>query len=156
MSKIKSSNTKPELFLRKFLFSKGLRYHINYKKLPGKPDIVFPKYKTVIFVNGCFWHGHTNCKIAHIPKTNEGFWINKINKNIERDHIKIQENILLGWKVIVVWECQIHKNNLDRIYKNILNVFSVGANENIFKIHVYENKDETISQVSEEIVKYKK
>ncbi len=85
MSRIKSRDTKPEIVLRKKLFSQGYRYRINYKKLPGKPDIVLSKYKTVIFVHGCFWHGHEGCKDAHLPKTNVAFWEKKINENINRD-----------------------------------------------------------------------
>ncbi|WBV59895.1 DNA mismatch endonuclease Vsr [Chryseobacterium camelliae] len=119
MSKIRSKNTKPELLLRKYLFSKGLRYRINYKKLPGKPDIVFPKYKTVVFVNGCFWHGHDNCKIAHIPKSNVEFWTNKINNNKKRDEDNLKSLLLLGWCVFIVWECEINKFNLENLYEKI-------------------------------------
>lgn len=119
MSKIRSKNTKPEILLRKALFSKGLRYRINYKKLPGKPDIVFPKYKTVIFVHGCFWHGHKNCKIAHIPKSNINFWKNKIEKNKERDGLNYERITHLGWKIVVVWECQISKKTIQELAENI-------------------------------------
>lgn len=123
MSKIRSKNTKPELLLRKYLFSKGLRYRINYKKLPGKPDIVFQKYKTVVFVNGCFWHGHDNCKIAHIPKSNVEFWTNKINKNKKRDEDNLNSLLSLGWSVVIVWECEINKFNLENLYELIKKVF---------------------------------
>lgn len=119
MSKIRSKNTKPEILLRKAVFSKGLRYRINYKKLPGKPDIVFPKYKTVIFVHGCFWHGHKNCKIAHIPKSNINFWKNKIEKNKERDGLNYERITHLGWKIVVVWECQISKKTIQELAENI-------------------------------------
>lgn len=119
MSKIRSKNTKPEILLRKALFSKGLRYRINYKKLPGKPDIVFPKYKTVIFVHGCFWHGHKNCKIAHIPKSNINFWKNKIEKNKERDGLNYERITYFGWKIVVVWECQISKKTIQELAENI-------------------------------------
>lgn len=120
MSKIRSKNTKPEVMLRKALFAKGYRYRINYKKLPGKPDIVFPKYKTAIFVNGCFWHGHEGCKIAHIPKTNQVFWIDKITRNKERD---IQNIILLeksGWKVITIWKCDITSKKINILLETIV------------------------------------
>jgi len=112
MSQIKSKDTKPELIVRKYLFANGFRYRLHVKDLPGKPDIVLPKYKTVIFVNGCFWHGHEGCIEASKPKTNSEFWENKIQKNIKRDrnNIKLIEN--LGWKVIIIWECEL-KNDLD-------------------------------------------
>lgn len=120
MSKIPSKNTKPEIVLRKALFAKGYRYRINYKKLPGKPDIVLSKYKTVIFVNGCFWHSHINCKDAHLPKTNTEFWKNKIDQNIERDTKNIQQLSDLGWNIITVWECEIKKKNMDILLNSII------------------------------------
>jgi len=107
MSHVKSSNTKPEIVVRKFLFSKGFRFRINDKKLAGKPDIKLTKYKTVIFVNGCFWHGHENCKIYVMPKTNTQFWQNKIDRNIERDRKNIEILKNEGWKVLIIWECQL-------------------------------------------------
>lgn len=109
MSKIRSKNTKPEIILRKALFSKGFRYKIHDKKLPGKPDIVLPKYRTVIFVHGCFWHYHSDCKEGKVPKTNTKFWSEKLSKNIERD---VKHNLALnalGWKILTVWECEIEK-----------------------------------------------
>lgn len=109
MSKIRSKNTRPEVLLRKALFAKGFRYRINYNKLPGSPDIVLPKYKVVIFVNGCFWHGHKGCKYATIPKTNTRYWVNKIEFNKARDKINAIDCARLGWRVITVWECQISK-----------------------------------------------
>ena len=107
MSQIKGKNTKPEELVRKYLFSQGFRYRKNDKKLPGSPDIVLPKYKTVIFINGCFWHGHEGCKYFVWPKSNEEFWKNKIETNIARDKKKIAALEQLGWKAIVVWECQL-------------------------------------------------
>lgn len=109
MSRIKSSNTKPEEIVRKYLFSQGFRYRKNDKRLPGTPDIVLPKYKTVIFVNGCFWHGHEGCRYFVVPKTNTEFWVNKIETNKQRDSRKINDLRALGWKVIIVWECQLKK-----------------------------------------------
>lgn len=106
MSQVKSENTKPELIVRKFLFSKGLRYRVNDKRLPGKPDLVFPKYKTVIFVNGCFWHHH-DCRTSLTPKSNTDFWNEKIKKNIRRDTKNYEDLKKLGWKIIVVWECEL-------------------------------------------------
>lgn len=110
MSCIKGKDTKPEEIVRKYLFSQGFRYRKNDKRLPGTPDIVLPKYKTVIFVNGCFWHGHKNCKCFVVPKTNTDFWVNKIEANKQRDYRKIDELQELGWKVIIVWECQLKRN----------------------------------------------
>jgi DNA mismatch endonuclease, patch repair protein len=103
MSKIKAKNTKPELKVRSILYSQGYRYRIHYP-LEGKPDIVFPKKKVAIFVNGCFWHGH-GCKIDHVSKSNSEFWLNKISNNKERDK-KINQNLTNeGWKVLTIWEC---------------------------------------------------
>lgn len=106
MSQIKGKNTKPEMLVRKFLFSKGFRYRINDKKLPGKPDIVLPKYKTVIFVNGCFWHGHENCKYFTLPKTRTEWWKVKIEKTKINDFEKQSQLIKMGFKVLIVWECE--------------------------------------------------
>tara|TARA_Y100001933_G_scaffold36717_1_gene31806 strand:+ start:166 stop:588 length:423 start_codon:yes stop_codon:yes gene_type:complete len=106
MSAIKSKNTKPEITVRKLLHSMGYRFRIHSKHLPGSPDIVLPKYKTVIFVHGCFWHRHENCKYTSTPKTRKEFWENKFNSNKKRDK-KIQKEIIdLGWKFIIIWECQ--------------------------------------------------
>ena len=107
MRSIISDSTKPELVLRKYLFSKGYRYRKNYKKLPGRPDIVFVSKKIAIFVNGCFWHQHENCKIANKPRSNTSFWDEKFKKNLERD-IRNQQLLKdLGWDPIVIWECEI-------------------------------------------------
>ena len=109
MSCIKGKGTKPEEMVRKYLFSQGFRYRKNDKRLPGTPDIVLPKYKTVIFVNGCFWHGHEGCKYFVWPKNNAEFWKAKILQNIERDKRDFERLENAGWKVIVVWECQLKK-----------------------------------------------
>lgn len=107
MSRIKAKDTKPELLVRKFLFANGFRYRLHDKNLPGKPDIILPKYKTVIFVNGCFWHGHENCKFFVIPKTRTEWWKEKIGKNILND-IKNQSLLKeMGYKVIIIWGCEI-------------------------------------------------
>ena len=113
MSRIRSKNNAPEEKVRKFLFSKGFRYRKNDKNLPGCPDIVLPKYKTVIFVNGCFWHKH-NCKRFVWPSSNEDYWKKKILRNVERDEINIKELKELGWKVLVVWECELKKAIIDK------------------------------------------
>lgn len=109
MSCIKGKGTKPEEMVRKYLFSQGFRYRKNDKRLPGTPDIVLPKYKTVIFVNGCFWHGHEGCKYFVWPKNNAEFWKAKILQNIERDKRDFERLENAGWKVIVVWECSLKK-----------------------------------------------
>ena len=107
MSRIRSKNTKPEEIVRKQLFSLGFRYRNNDKRYPGTPDIVLPKYKTVIFINGCFWHGHSGCKYFVVPKSNTEFWQNKIAANIARDDEKIAQLLRMNWKVITVWECEL-------------------------------------------------
>ena len=119
MSCIKGKNTRPEEIVRKYLFSQGFRYRKNDKRLPGTPDIVLPKYKTVIFVNGCFWHGHDGCRYFVIPKTNTEFWTKKIETNRNRDIRKINDLQTLGWKVIVVWECQLKKEKADITLNNL-------------------------------------
>jgi DNA mismatch endonuclease, patch repair protein len=119
MSRVRATETKPEIRVRKFLFSKGFRYRKNSKSLPGKPDIVLPKFKTVIFVNGCFWHGHKNCKAASIPKSNISYWKNKVTLNISRDKKKKSELRKAGWKVLVIWECQISNGRLENLANKI-------------------------------------
>ena len=108
MAKIRSKNTKPELLLRRALFANGLRYRLHYR-ISGKPDIVFPGKKVAIFVNGCFWHGHS-CPEGHTPKTNKKFWVNKIEVNQARDKRNVAQLRKAGWKVLTLWECGIEKN----------------------------------------------
>ena len=112
MSHIRSTNSKPEEIVRKYLFSKGFRYRKNVKKLPGCPDIVLPKYQTVVFINGCFWHKH-DCPRFVWPSSNQDYWRSKILRNVERDQLSCQEFEALGWKVIVVWECELKKKVRD-------------------------------------------
>jgi|SRR5690242_4560783 len=119
MSAIRSKNTKPEMLVRRFLHANGFRYKLHDKKLPGKPDIVLPKYKTVIFVHGCFWHGHTNCRYYVVPKTRTEWWLKKINGNKANDDKAIKALKKGGWKVIKIWECGLKSN---RIEKNLLNI----------------------------------
>ena len=123
MSRIRSTNSKPEETVRKYLFSKGLRYRKNVRKLPGCPDIVLPKYKTVVFVNGCFWHKH-DCGRFVWPTSNEEYWHKKINRNIERDADNLRTLTERGWRVITIWECQLKKKvaeeNLLRLYNEII------------------------------------
>ena len=113
MSRIKGKNTKPEELVRRYLFSRGFRHRKNVKKLPGCPDIVLPKYKTVIFVNGCFWHKH-DCKRFVWPSTNVEYWKAKINRNVERDSMNTDLLVSSGWKVIVVWECELKSSNIQK------------------------------------------
>jgi DNA mismatch endonuclease vsr len=124
MSQIRSKNSKPEETVRKYLFSKGLRFRKNDKRYPGHPDIVLPKYKTIIFVNGCFWHLHDGCRYAVIPSSNVDYWKPKLERNKERDIKIIEELSERGWNVIVVWECQLRKERkqqtLDDLYENII------------------------------------
>ena len=107
MSRISGKDTKPEELVRKYLFSKGFRYRKNVRTLPGSPDLVLPKYHTVIFVNGCFWHGHKNCKYFVWPKNNTEFWRKKIEANMERDKRKKSQLEDMGWTVLTVWECEL-------------------------------------------------
>ena len=124
MSHIRSTNTKPEEKVRKYLFSKGLRYRKNVRTLPGKPDIVLKKYKTVVFVNGCFWHKH-DCGRFVMPTSNTEYWKKKINGNVERDKTNTTLLKEQGWKVIVIWECQLKNKviheNLEQLYEEITN-----------------------------------
>lgn len=107
MSHIRAKNTRPEMAVRRFLHAHGYRYRIHVKELPGCPDVVLPKYHTVIFVNGCFWHGHRNCRFATKPKSNADFWQSKIRNNIRRDELSVQALEAMGWRVISVWECEL-------------------------------------------------
>jgi len=121
MSMIKGKDTKPELLVRKFLFSKGYRYKLNDNSLPGKPDIVLPKYKTVIFVNGCFWHGHENCRYFVIPKTRTEWWLDKIGKNKDNDLKNAKLLSVAGWRVIRIFECDLKPANREKMLKVLIN-----------------------------------
>ena len=128
MAAIKGKDTKPEILVRKFLFSKGLRYRLNNRKLPGSPDIVLKKYNTVIFVDGCFWHGHEGCKYFRLPKSNTPFWEAKITRNIERDKETTQALTALGWKVIRIWECELrNKSNREAALNKLFNDIKCSA-----------------------------
>jgi len=124
MAAIKGRDTRPEMLVRRFLFSKGLRYRVNSRKLPGSPDIVLKKYKTVVFIDGCFWHGHEGCKYYRLPKTNTDFWRHKIAMNIARDYVNNVDLRLSGWRVIRIWECDVRtkakrEQTLERLYREI-------------------------------------
>lgn len=114
MSMIRGKNTKPEIIVRKFLHSRGFRFRLHKKGLPGKPDIVLSKYKTVIFIHGCFWHGHKNCKYFVVPKTRTKWWLNKINRNREVDNenkLKLKKS---DWKIITLWTCQLKSKKIEK------------------------------------------
>jgi len=130
MSRIHSKATKPELVVRKWLWAHGYRYRLNVKSVPGKPDIVMRKYRTAIFVNGCFWHGHKDCKLFVMPKTNTEFWQNKIESNRTRDQRNYDTLINAGWQVIVLWQCQLSKNELENTMQSV----AVALNENLLNI----------------------
>lgn len=126
MSRIRSKNTKPEEIVRKYLFSQGFRYRKNDSRLPGKPDIVLPKYKTVIFVNGCFWHGHTGCRYFVWPKSNVDFWKSKIDGNIERDSTNYTRLTDMGWRILVIWECELKKSCINETLQNAVAFIQAG------------------------------
>lgn len=138
MAAIKGKDTKPEMIVRKYLFSRGLRFRVQVRKLPGNPDIVLPRYRIVIFVNGCFWHGHEGCKYYRLPKSNVEFWENKIRNNKARDSHNEEQLKALGWRVIRVWECDIKKVAEREEYLRHLYDTITGPQPNLYKTE-YEN-----------------
>ena len=148
MASIKSRNTKPEVLVRKFLFARGLRFRINVKRLPGTPDIVLKKYRTCIFVNGCFWHGHEGCKYYVMPKTNTEFWKAKIERNRARDldrRIKLRD---MGWHVIQIWECQLKPKVREEYLKGLLLTLNRILIMN-YQPMIYKTEDESVGMVAE-------
>ena len=143
MSQIKSKDTKPEVFVRKYLFSKGLRYRKNDKTLPGHPDIVMPKYRTVVFINGCFWHQHEGCRYAALPEANAEFWKEKLEGNRERDREKVRQLELAGWRVLTVWTCELKPKNRDATVKRLFD-----------EIVSYDDGMEAFGKVAEESAEY--
>jgi DNA mismatch endonuclease (patch repair protein) len=119
MSRIKGKDTKPELLVRKYLHAQGFRYKLHDKTLPGKPDVVLPNYKTVIFIHGCFWHGHADCKYFKIPKTRTEWWMEKINKNKANDAKAIYALKKSGWRILTVWECELKPTNYEQTLQQI-------------------------------------
>ena len=119
MAAIKGKNTKPEMVVRRFLWAKGFRYRVNDARLPGHPDIVLRKYRTCIFVNGCFWHGHEGCKYYSVPKSNTDFWVRKIARNKERDKEEQQKLVSMGWHSITVWECELKPSVRDNTLESL-------------------------------------
>ena len=160
MSKIRSKNTKPEMVLRKALFARGFRYRVNDTKLPGKPDIVLPKYKTVIFLHGCFWHRHEGCKYAYTPKTNTDFWVDKITSNKERDKINLQKLTVMGWNVIIVWEYEIrheYKHDITPLINRITAELLAYSPDYLKKVSkkFYEQIEDKVMMVAEDIIEYR-
>ncbi|WP_461826573.1 very short patch repair endonuclease [Dysgonomonas sp.] len=158
MSKIRSKDTKPELALRKALFARGFRYRVNVPTLLGKPDIVLRKYKTVIFLNGCFWHRHEGCKYAYTPKTNTEFWVDKINSNKNRDKINLQKLTALGWDVLTVWECEIrhtYKHDLTPLIDRVEAEILAKAPQKL-SIKIYEATENEVMLVAESVVEYQR
>ena len=139
MSRIRDRNTKPEIKLRKILWNRGYRYRVHYKRLPGKPDIVFPGRKKVIFVHGCFWHRHS-CKDFKWPSTNKEFWRKKITDNVSRDSRNSEALLKKGWQYLVVWECEINNKNYDRLLAKII-AFLDGSESKISESEPINEKD---------------
>jgi len=108
MSGIRGKDTKPELVVRRFLHARGLRFRLHDRRLPGRPDLVFPQYKVALFVHGCFWHQHAGCRYAYMPATNQQFWQSKLRGNVVRDRLHEDKLTIEGWRVLTVWECQVH------------------------------------------------
>jgi len=125
MAQIRAKNTAPEKLVRSFLHNMGYRFRLHRKDLPGKPDIVLPKYKKIIFVHGCFWHQHKGCKRATMPKSNKRYWKNKLENNIKKDIINRNELKRLGWEVLIIWECEAKKENI--LYNKVFKFFNLKA-----------------------------
>lgn len=155
MSAIKSKSTRPELLVRKFLFSRGFRYRLNHPRLPGHPDLVLRKYRTVIFVNGCFWHGHEGCKSYKLPKTNVVFWKNKIMRNQSRDIEEMRQLAAMGWHCITVWECQlkpkVRQQTLDALEYTLYHLYIEDR-----RVKSYKMPEDEYDMVAEPIESYGK
>lgn len=155
MSQIKGKNTKPEIMVRKWLWHNGYRYRLNDKRLPGRPDIVLPKLKTVIFVNGCFWHGHDVCGNYRPPKSNTEFWAQKIERNKARDSENHRQLKLAGWNVLVVWECQLKKDSrAETLYALTVNLSRILLAQQPHSRNYYEESPSTSQNVAEETIIY--
>jgi len=130
MSRIRAKDTKPEIIVRKYLFAKGFRYRLHDRNLPGKPDLVLAKFRAVIFVNGCFWHGHEGCKYFVLPKTNPEWWLRKINRNRELDQKNVGELNRIGWQVITIFECELKNGKLESTLENTIRRIRQSDNQN--------------------------
>lgn len=122
MARIRSEDTGPEWKVRRFLHRRGLRYRLHGRDLPGKPDLVFPKWRVVVFVNGCFWHGHVECGRHRLPKTRREYWLTKIDRNRARDATNSAALIALGWRPLTIWECELSQNGLENLWDQILRI----------------------------------
>lgn len=153
MASVHSKDTKPEMLVRRFLFSRGFRYRLHVRSLPGSPDIVLPKYKTVIFVNGCFWHGHDGCPLHRVPKSNVEFWVSKIEKNKKRDQREYSLLKKMGWKVLLVWECQLRpfckKDTLEYLVYTLSEILL-----DKYRIKSYQPDIDSLESVAESVVEY--
>lgn len=154
MSHIRSQNTKPEVALRRALWRRGFRYRLNVKKLPGSPDIVLPKHRTVVFVHGCFWHGHNGCKEYTVPKTNTEFWVKKVERNQERDQEVWRKLEAKGWSVEIVWECELVKakfaDTVERVTADII------ENGDLYRKHRQERRESRELRLQERKIAEKK
>lgn len=147
MSNIHSTSTKPEIRLRKELWRKGFRYRMNDKRLPGSPDIVLPKYRTVVFIHGCFWHGHKGCKKYTIPKTNTDFWVKKVERNQERDQEVWRQLEAKGWSVVIVWECELEKKRFDDTVSRVEK--EIRENGRLYEQRQFERKELRLQRLTE-------
>lgn len=142
MASVRSKGTKPEILVRKFLWRHGFRYRLNNPRLPGHPDIVLHKYRTCIFVNGCFWHGHEGCKYAHLPATNHDFWKKKIEKNKKRDKQEQQQLAKMGWHSITVWECELKPKVREKTLSSLAHTINhIFLQDHIIKYEMPQNDD---------------
>lgn len=157
MSAIKGKDTKPEKVVRKYLWASGYRYRLNHPRLPGRPDIVMRKYRTCIFVNGCFWHGHSGCKYYTVPKSNTKFWTDKVNKNQERD-VNVQHQLAsMGWHCITIWECELKSDLREKTLESLtytLNKIFL-QDHSVHKVKKYTLPLEEMQMVAENIQNYK-
>ena len=160
MSHIRSKNTKPEMLVRRYLFAHGFRYRIHVRNLPGKPDIVLRKYRTVIFVNGCFWHGHEGCNSYSFPKSNVEFWRSKIKRNCERDLQEATALRSMGWHIIRVWECQlkpkVRTTTLTSLEYTLNRIFLMNHESKETEMKPYKELQPEMSIAAEDIVNYRK
>ena len=157
MSMIKGKDTKPEMIVRRYLFSQGFRYRVNVKRLPGKPDIVLRKYKTVIFVHGCFWHWHEECTEFRMPSTHEEWWLEKFNRNKARDARVREELRVMGWNTMVVWECQLKPKERQATLERIADLLRKTYVESAYQAKFtpsYQLPEEGLPQVAEDEMSY--
>ncbi len=152
MSAIHGKDTKPEMIVRKWLWRHGFRYRLNHPRLPGHPDIVMRKYRTCIFVNGCFWHGHEGCKYYTVPKTNTEFWVNKVKRNQERDHRVALELAKMGWHYITIWECELKPRKRESTLQSLAYTLnSIYLQDR--RVKPYEELEENIMIAAEDTLK---